>query len=159
MTTITKAKAADAFFAAQRSGNWQAASLTLAAFFTPKTKNGRKRWSNSLATARQGLGINNPVIQTVFADGYGVTMTRWQHRFSQAGQSTTVGFGVQIVQAITEIGEIQTTAIAIEERDGLAACAAEIKNHPALARLEAFCHRSKQRCLKSRGPRNLGPRI
>ena len=80
MTTITKAKAAEAFFAAQRSGDWQAASLTLAAFFTPKTRNGRKRWSSSLATARQGLGVDNPVIQTVFADGYGVCMSRWQHR-------------------------------------------------------------------------------
>ncbi len=27
MTTITKAKAAEAFFAAQRSGDWQAASV------------------------------------------------------------------------------------------------------------------------------------
>ena len=80
MKTITKAKAAEAFFAAQRSGDWQAASLTLAAFFAPKTKSGHKRWSNSLVTARQGLGINNPVIQTVFADGYGVCMMCWQHR-------------------------------------------------------------------------------
>ena len=80
MQTITKAKAAEAFFAAQRSGDWQAVAPILAVFFTPRTKNGPKRWPNNLATARQGLGINNPVIQTVFADGHGIAMTRWQHR-------------------------------------------------------------------------------
>ena len=80
METITKAKAAEAFFAAQRSGDWQAVAPILAVFFTPRAKAGPKRWSSSLATARQGLGKDNPVIQTVFADGYGIAMTRWQHR-------------------------------------------------------------------------------
>ena len=76
----TKAKAAEAFFTAQRSGDWQAAAAILAAFFAPRAKGVRKRWSSSLATARQGLGVDNPVIQTVFADGYGYCASRWQHR-------------------------------------------------------------------------------
>ena len=80
MKTITKAKASATFFAAQRTGDWRAAAPMLAAFFTPQSKNGPKRWPNSLATARQGLGVDNPVIQTVFADGYGHCATRWQHR-------------------------------------------------------------------------------